>query len=122
MQHNPNVPNGAEAFYGDFEGFFKQNSESHVMIHHAIAEGDLVVLHLNSKLSEQDRGRAIVDIFRVEDGKIVEHFDVIRTFLRGPSTGTRCSTGTTTNRTWRPCPGTFHRVRTATATLEGTKE
>jgi len=35
-----------------------------------------VVLHLNSKADEKDRGRAIVDIFRIEDGKIVEHRDV----------------------------------------------
>ena len=43
---------------------------------HIVAEGDLVVLHLNSKADEGDWGRAIVDIFRVEDGKIVEHWDV----------------------------------------------
>ena len=41
-----------------------------------IADGDLVALHLNSKLDENDRGNAIVDIFRVENGKIVEHGDV----------------------------------------------
>jgi predicted SnoaL-like aldol condensation-catalyzing enzyme len=26
----------------------------------------------------KDRGRAIVDIFRVKDGKVVEHWDVIQ--------------------------------------------
>lgn len=78
IQHNPGVPNGAEAFYGYFEDFFKQNPKSHVVIYHVIAEDDLVVLHLNSKLNAGDRGRAIVDIFRVEDGKIIENFDVIQ--------------------------------------------
>jgi predicted SnoaL-like aldol condensation-catalyzing enzyme len=47
-----------------------------VVFSHIVAEGDLVVLHLNSKADEKDRGRAIVDIFRVKDGKIVEHWDV----------------------------------------------
>ena len=41
-----------------------------------IADGDLVVLHLHSKIDDKDLGRAVVDIFRLEKGKIVEHFDV----------------------------------------------
>ncbi len=78
IQHNPNVPNGAEAFYGYFEGFFRENPQSHVTIHRVIADGDLVALHLHSQQTPNDPGRAIVDIFRLEDGKIVEHFDVIQ--------------------------------------------
>lgn len=78
IQHNPNVPNGAEAFYGYFEGFFRQNPQSRVTIHRVIADGDLVALHLHSQQTPDDPGRAIVDIFRVENGKIVEHFDVIQ--------------------------------------------
>nr|WP_200860200.1 hypothetical protein [Pseudobdellovibrio exovorus] len=37
-----------------------------------------MALHIHSKLNEKDLGRAIVDIFRVENEKIVEHFDVIQ--------------------------------------------
>lgn len=78
IQHNPNVPNGAEAFYGYFEGHFRENPQSRVTIHRVIADGDLVALHLHSEQTPDDPGRAIVDIFRLEDGKIVEHFDVIQ--------------------------------------------
>ncbi len=78
IQHNPNVPNGAEAFYGYFEGFFRDHPQSRVTIHRVIADGDLVALHLLSQESPDDPGRAIVDIFRLENGKIVEHFDVIQ--------------------------------------------
>ncbi|HWW11503.1 MAG TPA: nuclear transport factor 2 family protein [Brevundimonas sp.] len=78
IQHNPNVPNGAAAFYGYFEGFFRENPQSRVTIHRVIADGDLVALHLHSQETPDDPGRAIVDIFRVENGKIVEHFDVIQ--------------------------------------------
>jgi predicted SnoaL-like aldol condensation-catalyzing enzyme len=78
IQHNPHVPNGAEAFYGYFEGHFRENPQSRVTIHRVIADGDLVALHLHSQETPDDPGRAIVDIFRVENGKIVEHFDVIQ--------------------------------------------
>ncbi|MBX3302161.1 MAG: ester cyclase [Nitrospira sp.] len=78
IQHNPNVPNGAEAFYGFFEGFFKEHPKSHVDIKRILADGDLVALHLHSKVDENDPGLAIIDIFRVENGKIVEHWDVIQ--------------------------------------------
>ena len=44
----------------------------------AIAEGDLVVLHVHSVVIPGTPGRQIVDIFRVEDGKVVEHWDVIQ--------------------------------------------
>jgi hypothetical protein len=52
--------------------------KSHVVFSHVLADGDLVVLHLNSKADEKDRGRAVVGIFRDENGKIVEHRDVIQ--------------------------------------------
>ncbi|WP_046710206.1 hypothetical protein, partial [Streptomyces europaeiscabiei] len=41
-----------------------------------IAEGDLVAVHNNDKTSPDDRGNAVVDLFRVRNGKIVEHWDV----------------------------------------------
>jgi predicted SnoaL-like aldol condensation-catalyzing enzyme len=78
IQHNPHVPNGAEAFTSYFETYFKQNPKSHVTFSHVLADGDLVALHLHSQQNEKDLGRAIVDIFRVENGKIVEHWDVVQ--------------------------------------------
>lgn len=78
IQHNPAVPNGAAAFYGYFEDFFKDHPQSRATIHRVIADGDLVALHVHSQEKPDDPGRAIVDIFRLENGKIVEHFDVIQ--------------------------------------------
>ncbi|SJM51612.1 Possible membrane protein [Brevundimonas diminuta 3F5N] len=79
IQHNSAVPNGGAAFYGYFEGFFRDNPQSRATIHRVIVDGDLVALHVHSQETPDDPGRAIVDIFRVENGKIVEHFDVIQT-------------------------------------------
>lgn len=87
IQHNPMVPNGAKPFYTYFEKHFIDNPESKAIIHRAIADGDLVALHVESKESNKDRGVAIVDIFRVKNGKIVEHWDVIQPIPEKTSNG-----------------------------------
>ena len=47
-------------------------------IERVIAEGDVVVLHYHLEMSPDDLGRAVVDIFRVQDGQVVEHWDVLQ--------------------------------------------
>jgi predicted SnoaL-like aldol condensation-catalyzing enzyme len=78
IQHNPRVPDGKDAVIGYFTPFFKANPDAKSEIKRAVAEGDLVWLHVHAKKDANDRGRAIVDIFRVEKGKVVEHWDVIQ--------------------------------------------
>ncbi|UXS39733.1 hypothetical protein FY150_08445 [Agrobacterium tumefaciens] len=77
-QHNPMVPDGKAPFVNYFTGFFKENPQSKARIVRSATDGDLVYLHIHSTENEGDRGRAIVDIFRVTDGKITEHWDVIQ--------------------------------------------
>lgn len=76
VQHNPNVPDGSQAFLDFFIPFFKKHPEAKSEIKRVISSGDLVVLHVLSKIEPSDRGNAVVDIFKVKDGKIVEHWDV----------------------------------------------
>jgi predicted SnoaL-like aldol condensation-catalyzing enzyme len=38
----------------------------------------MVILHVHSIREPGERGVAIVDIFRLEGGKIIEHWDVIQ--------------------------------------------
>ncbi|MDH0343598.1 hypothetical protein B0T40_14640 [Chromobacterium haemolyticum] len=78
IQHNPSVKDGKQAFVEAFTERFKQAPERRNTIIRAVAEDDLVVLHVHSTSDAKDRGRALVDIFRVENGKIVEHWDVIQ--------------------------------------------
>lgn len=78
IQHNPNAPDGIEGLKG-LVTFLKEkfpNSKSEIK--RAWAEGDYVILHVHSVREPGQRGRAIVDIFRLENGKIVEHWDVIQ--------------------------------------------
>ena len=77
-QHNPTVPDGREAFIGFVGGFVKQFPELHVDVQRVLADGDLVVLHSHMKVNPGDRGSPVVDIFRVENGKVVEHWDVVQ--------------------------------------------
>ena len=78
IQHNPLVPNGKAPFVSFFKGFFANNPNAKSKIVRTAADGDLVWLHIHATNGENDRGQAIIDVFRVKDGKIVEHWDVIQ--------------------------------------------
>lgn len=77
-QHNPAVPDGKAPFVSFFANKFKGNPEARARIVRSSATDDLVWLHVHSTERPGDRGRAIVDIFRVKDGRIIEHWDVIQ--------------------------------------------
>ena len=78
IQHNPQAADGPEAFIQFVKGFAQQFPELRVEIKRAVAEGDLVVNHSLIKTAPDDRGMAAADFFRLEDGKIVEHWDVLQ--------------------------------------------
>lgn len=78
IQHNPDVPDGKEPFVSYFTGFFAENPDSRAEIKRSATDGDLVWLHVHSTNGDDDAGEAVVDIFRVEEGMIVEHWDVIQ--------------------------------------------
>lgn len=78
IQHNPLAADGPEGLKA-FLDFAKENlSTFKVEIKQAFAEGDYVVLHVHAKRDAEDRGSAVMDIFRLENGKVVEHWDVIQ--------------------------------------------
>lgn len=81
IQHNPMVPNGKEAFVSYFKGFFKENPQYRARIVRSAVDGDIVWLHINATNGAKDLGKAVIDIFRVDNGKIVEHWDVIQDVL-----------------------------------------
>jgi predicted SnoaL-like aldol condensation-catalyzing enzyme len=78
IQHNPGVPDGAEAAVASLEERLRQNPHLQFDIRRTIAAGDMVALHVLVRSDQQDRGRAVVDIFRVSDQRIVEHWDVVQ--------------------------------------------
>jgi len=78
IQHNPNAPDGPEALRGFLGAHWKKFPEARSEIRRVFADGDFVILHVNAKPEPNDAGFAIVDIFRLEGGKIVEHWDVVQ--------------------------------------------
>ncbi|MCF5721866.1 ester cyclase [Pseudomonas syringae] len=77
-QHNPLVPDGKKPFVSYFTQRFSQFPEAKSRVIRSATQDDLVNLHVHSTQGPQDLGRAIVDIFRVKNGLIVEHWDVIQ--------------------------------------------
>ena len=75
IQHNPAVPTGAEAIIG-FIPVLQSNGVT-VTTHRVIAEGDLVVMHNTFGNAHAFGGENMVafDVFRVENGKVAEHWD-----------------------------------------------
>lgn len=74
-QHNPEAADGLDGF-GTAAAKWAEQGKNLVYkdVHKAVAEGDFVLLH-----SEGEFGVPVAywDLFRVADGKIVEHWDAI---------------------------------------------
>lgn len=78
IQHNPRAPDGVEGLKGLIK-FLKETQPNRTStIKRVMAEKDLVMIHVHAKPTPEDRGTAIIDIFRVQNGKIVEHWDVMQ--------------------------------------------
>lgn len=77
-QHNLGAPDGIAGFKAHIENLKKNFPQNHGDIKHVLASGDMVALHIHVKRKPEDRGMAIVDLFRVKNGRVVEHWDVVQ--------------------------------------------
>jgi predicted SnoaL-like aldol condensation-catalyzing enzyme len=73
IQHNPAIPNGPKAIAGFIANLNKDFSYEPGM---AVAEGNLVMVH-GRYVGFGPKPTIAVDIFRVANGKVAEHWDVL---------------------------------------------
>jgi predicted SnoaL-like aldol condensation-catalyzing enzyme len=84
-QHNPRAADGAEGLKSYLQFMKEKMPNSHSEIKQVFADGDYVILHVHAVREPGTLGQAIVDIFRLEKGKIVEHWDVIQDVPEKPA-------------------------------------
>jgi predicted SnoaL-like aldol condensation-catalyzing enzyme len=80
-QHNPNLADGVAAAVSGLTHLTHELYPGYRLeVKRAVAQGDLVVVHSRGIRTEAERdnglGQAFADIFRLEHGKIVEHWEV----------------------------------------------
>ena len=76
IEHAPNIENGRDALLSLFASRYKKYPELSMSIKRTASEGDLVWLHLHVKHTPDSLGGAGIHIFRMKEGKIVEHWGV----------------------------------------------
>jgi predicted SnoaL-like aldol condensation-catalyzing enzyme len=93
IQHNPDVVQGKKGFIDFFTATFKAIPDYKYAINKLVSEGDIVMAYCRNTgthtggpwLEKPPTGNRLdfheVDIFRVQDGKIAEHWDVADTFI-----------------------------------------
>jgi len=78
VQHNPNATDGPEGLKTYIAFLRDKFPDYHSDVIRVFADGDYVIQHIHNVPTPGARGNAIVNIYKLENGKIVEHWDVIQ--------------------------------------------
>jgi predicted SnoaL-like aldol condensation-catalyzing enzyme len=74
VQHDPALANGSAAVKDAYSAQFAAFPQTTATEEMTIAEGDLVMIRYHAKDNSADLGQAVTEIFRVKNGKIIEHW------------------------------------------------
>ncbi len=77
IQHNPGIPDGRQAAIDALKPMFSRPG-AHFEVKHIIVDGNMAVIHLFGRGDPATRGAAVADIYRLKNGKIVEHWDILQ--------------------------------------------
>jgi predicted SnoaL-like aldol condensation-catalyzing enzyme len=79
VEHSADSPGGTAQSTVDFlDGLIKKSPEPKWEIVRVIAEGDLVFLHVRFTPAKGATPVIVGEIFRVRNGKLAEHWDIIQ--------------------------------------------
>ena len=78
IQHNPGVDQGREGLKVGFAQKFEVDPTFRLEIKQMIAEEDMVVVYLKNVDPQGNTKCRVVDIYRLEDGRLAEHWDVLQ--------------------------------------------
>lgn len=89
-QHNRNLPDKITGLVSFLQEFVEDYPDYSYEVKHIYVDGDYVIFHSHATLDKEDRGNDqkgmnIIDTWRLQDGRIVEHWDSIQaldTFMR----------------------------------------
>lgn len=85
IQHSTGVKDGCEGFIEFFTDFIERNPKRDIKIVRGWEDGDYVFLHVYQNLNDGAYEYVTTDFFKTdENGKIIEHWDVIGKF-QGPN-------------------------------------
>ena len=84
IQHSSLAPPGVDALKAFLDHVKLASPDAKQTIHRSFAEGDHVIVHTHVERWPGDPGLAVVDIFRCENGLIVEHWDVLQDVPENP--------------------------------------
>ena len=77
IQHNPGLKDGRTAAIEALTPLFS-NPGATFEIKRILVDGNLAAIHLFGRGDPKTKGAAVVDLYRLDEGKIVEHWDVIQ--------------------------------------------
>jgi len=75
-QHNPRAKDGKDGLEAFIATLRRDAPAYRSEIKRVFSDRGHVILHVHNRTTPDSRGAAIIDIFRLEKGKIVEHWDV----------------------------------------------
>ena len=83
LQHSQLAPPGREALKAFLDQIRAQTPQAVHDVKRAFVDGDHVVVHYHVRRWPDDPGFAVIDIFRIENGLIAEHWDVLQDVAEG---------------------------------------
>lgn len=81
-QHNRTIPDGIDGVVTTIRGLVKQSPEFSYDVKQVFVDGEHVILHSHATLKakhrgDESQGMNLVDIWRLNDGVLVEHWDAV---------------------------------------------